>query len=460
MHYFTPTKRVAVIVLGAIMSTSLLPVPEAHAARSYSSWRTSMQTTTEGGTFTQEQISNWRNSSSALSKKIDALDSDPVEHFAIPILFGVSLANLSANFGDPRSDGRTHEGLDIMAVSGAPIVSPTDAVVMKTGSGDSSGNFVYTANPGGETFAYMHLDSIADISEGDVLAPGDLIGYVGNTGNASGGAAHLHFEVRENRTPADPLPRITKEFTLSQKMDFLDAILTNSNDEDKLATLLVTNFASTFTKASKEGLDVPSLIEKELALVAPVKSTTTVTTTSSNGDLAIGASGSAVITLQQRLITASAGPAAGALATAGATGYFGAMTASALVEYQLSAGISPATGYYGPLTRAYMESGKTVTTTVTPTSPTTTTSTGTSASTGVPTIDLTLGAKGSEVVWLQEFLINEDSGPLAQSLKTAGATGYFGAITKAALAEYQSLNGISPAVGYFGALTRAAVSQS
>lgn len=420
-----------------------------------------MQTTTEGGTFTQEQISNWRNSSSALSKKISELDSDPVEQFAIPILFGVSLTNLSANFGDPRSDGRTHEGLDIMAVSGTPIVSPTDAVVMKTGSGDSSGNFVYTANPGGETFAYMHLDAIADISEGDVLAPGDLIGYVGNTGNASGGAAHLHFEVRENRTPADPLPRITKEFTLSQKMDFLDTILTDSNNEDQLATLLVTNFASTFTKASKEGLDVPSLIKKELALVVPVKSTATVTTTSvnSNGDLTIGASGSAVITLQQRLITASTGPAARALATTGATGYFGAMTASALVEYQTAAGISPATGYYGPLTRAYMESGKTVTTTGTPTSPTTTTNTGTSASIGVPTIDLTLGAKGSEVVWLQTFLIEEATGPLAQSLKSAGATGYFGAVTKAALSEYQTKNGISPASGYFGPLTRAAVSQ-
>jgi peptidoglycan hydrolase-like protein with peptidoglycan-binding domain len=137
------------------------------------------------------------------------------------------------------------------------------------------------------------------------------------------------------------------------------------------------------------------------------------------------------------------------------------MTASALVEYQVSAGISPATGYYGPLTRAYMESGKTtVTKTVTPTSPTTTTSTGTSASTGVPTIDLTLGAKGSEVVWLQTFLIEEASGPEATSLSTAGATGYFGTVTKAALSEYQSKNGITPASGYFGPLTRVEVSKS
>jgi len=453
MHYFTPTKRVAVIALGAIMSTSLLPVPEAHAARSYSSWRTSMQTTTEGGTFTQEQISNWRNSSSALSKKISELDSDPVEHFAIPILFGVSLTNLTANYGDPRSDGRTHEGLDIMAVSGTPIVSPTDAVGMKTGSGDSSGNFVYTANPGGEAFAYMHLDSIADISEGDVLAPGDLIGYVGNTGNASGGAAHLHFEVRENRTPADPLPRITKEFTLSQKMDFLGTILTDSNDEAELASLLVTNFSSTFRAAAAAGSDVPNLITKDLGLLP--STTTTGTSASSNEDLTVGMSGSSVAALQQRLIAASVGPAARSLAQAGATGYFGAVTANALVEYQTSAGISPATGYYGALTRAYMESGKSVATlpATAPTTPAKAT-----AVSGMPTGDLTLGAKGSEVIWLQEFLIKEATGPQADSLKEAGATGYFGTVTKAALMEYQTKHGISPAAGYFGPLTRAEIS--
>lgn len=78
-------------------------------------------------------------------------------------------------------------------------------------------------------------------------------------------AAHLHFEVRENRTPMDPLPRMTQEFSLEEKMDFLETILSSSNDEDKLATLLVTNFTSTFAKAISEGLDVPSLIEKELA---------------------------------------------------------------------------------------------------------------------------------------------------------------------------------------------------
>jgi murein DD-endopeptidase MepM/ murein hydrolase activator NlpD len=65
-------------------------------------------------------------------------------------------------FGDARGGGtRTHEGLDIMAPGGTPVVSPTDAVVLATGDGPDSGLFVRTANPGGEQFVYMHLREIA-----------------------------------------------------------------------------------------------------------------------------------------------------------------------------------------------------------------------------------------------------------------------------------------------------------
>jgi len=67
------------------------------------------------------------------------------------------------------------------------------------------------------------------------------------------------------------------------------------------------------------------------------------------------------------------------------------------------------------------------------------------------TMDLTMGASGAEVTALQNFLIGE-----GHSI-AAGATGYFGAQTQAALAAYQSANGISPAAGYFGPITRAKV---
>ncbi|MFA5877461.1 MAG: M23 family metallopeptidase, partial [Candidatus Paceibacterota bacterium] len=109
----------------------------------------------ESNTVRQERIRGWRQQSSDLQQKIDLLGSTAVTSVAMPVLFGVAIQDISPNFGDPRSGGRTHEGEDIMATDGTPIVSPTPAVVLRTGSGSTEGNYVYTANPGGETFVYM-----------------------------------------------------------------------------------------------------------------------------------------------------------------------------------------------------------------------------------------------------------------------------------------------------------------
>lgn len=73
----------------------------------------------------------------------------------------------------------------------------------------------------------------------------------------------------------------------------------------------------------------------------------------------------------------------------------------------------------------------------------------------VPTKDLWMGVRNADVTWLQEFLIQKLSGGAATALKAVGATGYFGSLTTAALAEYQGAQGILPAAGYFGAKTRA-----
>ena len=144
----------------------------------------------------------------------------------MPVLFGVAPSDLSPNFGDPRSGGRTHEGEDIMAVKGTPVVSPTDAVVTGTGKSGSPGIYVNTANPGGESFRYYHLDKIAPgIKAGVVLKPGDLIGFVGNTGNAAGGPTHLHFEVRKGRKALDPYSRLNGAFTAQQTIRSLQAII-------------------------------------------------------------------------------------------------------------------------------------------------------------------------------------------------------------------------------------------
>jgi hypothetical protein len=74
------------------------------------------------------------------------------------------------------------------------------------------------------------------------------------------------------------------------------------------------------------------------------------------------------------------------------------------------------------------------------------------------TRDLDLNSEGSDVTALQLFLIAQNKGPQAQALAVVGATGFFGPLTQAALAEYQASVGITPAVGFFGPVTRAYIS--
>lgn len=426
----------------AIISSGILPF-RAVAQRS-SEWT--------GGN--QQDISRWRQSNDRIRRAIADLPEDPVASLSMPILFGVAPYNLSPNFGDPRSGGRTHEGEDMLAPKGAPIISPTPAVVLSTGVWTGAGNYVSTANPGDETFVYMHLDWIADLNPGDVLKAGDLIGYVGNTGNASGGAPHLHFEIRKDRGAIDPFPRLKGEFTLAQKMKFTENIIDDgaSKDEDQFVQFLVANYRSQFLAAQAVGISLPKEIPAEMLRVP---ATGAANVASFPGDLTLGSSGSAVVTLQNFLITRNTGPAARALGSAGATGNFGPITRSALIEYQQAVGIIPADGYYGPLTRAYVQQVKPIVTVppkpIIPATPTTPAA----SSALVPVRDLKLGASGADVVWLQTFLAVTHSGPAAEALNQAGSTGYFGSLTQAALAEYQTKAGISPAAGYFGPTTRA-----
>ena len=168
----------------------------------------------------------WGRVSSSLRKKIADLDEDSVKKLRIPILLGVSPHHIIDSWGDARSNGRTHEGTDIIAPKGMYVVSPTEAVVIKTGYGENGGNYVYTANPGGETYYYAHLDSIEEeITRGEVLKAGSLIGRVGNTGNAAGGPDHLHLGIYTKKGPINPFPRLTKEFSPTEKLKIIQEIL-------------------------------------------------------------------------------------------------------------------------------------------------------------------------------------------------------------------------------------------
>ncbi len=352
-HYITRLGAGAVLL--SLASSTMLPMATFAAAPwPYGTYSNYWRNTSEGtvSTSTLQRGTNHRGINSSMQAAIDALGTTPVQNIAIPVLLGVAVADISPNFGDPRDGGaRTHEGEDIMAPKDDYIVSPTNAVVTSTGTGESAGNYVYTANPGNETFAYMHLDKFArGITIGTVLKLGDLIGYVGNTGDASSGPTHLHFEIRNGKTATDPFPRLTKEFTLTERIPAVTAALKNADNETADAQMLVIGYRGTFLAAKAQGIALPASITNALGSIA------TLPMTGFARDLTVGMRGDDVTALQTLLIQKNTGPTALALANAGATGYFGAITQVALAEYQAAQGITPTAGYFGPLTRAYLVS--------------------------------------------------------------------------------------------------------
>jgi len=299
---------------------------------------------------------------SSYSRAISRLDDDVVEDFVIPVLFGIALDDITPDFGAPRGGGtRSHEGQDMVAPLGTPIVTPTEAVVTSVGTGDSAGKFVYTANPGGESFRYMHLDDIANIEAGDVLKAGDFIGTVGDTGNAKGAGAHLHFEVRDGEA-LDPYPRITKEYTLKEKMALVERMFEDLDDEDEMAEFLIATYPREFAEAQNKGYDLPSEVRTALkktgvvdvsGLMAQLEKIIASIPTVVTKDLALESSGVEVQLLQVYLIQRNVGPAGAMLARSGATGYFGPATEAALREYQ-SEKNGTDTGIYNAATRNLM----------------------------------------------------------------------------------------------------------
>jgi len=291
-----------------------------------------------------------------------SLGKNIVEEVPVPVLFGVELSKLIPDFGDPRGGGtRLHEGQDMRAPKGTPIVSPTKAIVIKLGTGSSAGKFVHTANPGGEEFRYLHLDAI-NVKVGDKLDIGDLIGTVGDTGNAPDGIYHLHFEIKDNGTPTDPYKRLVKEFTLKQKISFLDDILKEVKNADKYAETLVDNFPDEFSEALNKDYDLPRKIENALEDTGVVSQKELLETLNNllqkipvllKNELSIGDQTKEVALMQLYFIYSSAGSARDQLAKAGATGYYGPITVATISEYQLKEKIA-VTGIYDSQTRLHI----------------------------------------------------------------------------------------------------------
>ncbi|MGH2752836.1 MAG: murein hydrolase activator EnvC family protein [Actinomycetota bacterium] len=99
--------------------------------------------------------------------------------------------------------GRMHTGIDINGYTGQPIVAAKEGRVIMASSYSGYGNTVIVDHGGGYSTLYAHMSSF-NTSSGAGIDQGDIIGYVGCTGNCYGD--HLHFEVRVNGSPTDPMP--------------------------------------------------------------------------------------------------------------------------------------------------------------------------------------------------------------------------------------------------------------
>jgi murein DD-endopeptidase MepM/ murein hydrolase activator NlpD len=120
----------------------------------------------------------------------------PSASLLIPVT-GIQANALTDTFSDARSGGRVHDAIDIMAPRGTPVIAADDGKVVKLFNSKQGGLTVYQFDPSATyAYYYAHLDSYAPgVVEGRQLRRGDLIGYVGSSGNASPDAPHLHFAI-------------------------------------------------------------------------------------------------------------------------------------------------------------------------------------------------------------------------------------------------------------------------
>jgi murein DD-endopeptidase MepM/ murein hydrolase activator NlpD len=127
---------------------------------------------------------------------------------------GVSAEKLVRSYHDARTGGREHEALDILAPRNTPVVAVEDGTIARLFLSKAGGLTVYQFDPSREyCYYYAHLERYADgLKEGDAVHRGQVLGYVGTSGNAPKNTPHLHFSVFRltsdkhwwEGTPVDP----------------------------------------------------------------------------------------------------------------------------------------------------------------------------------------------------------------------------------------------------------------
>jgi murein DD-endopeptidase MepM/ murein hydrolase activator NlpD len=153
------------------------------------------------------------------SSMSDAIGALARRNLLIPVA-GVAPNRLMDTFDDARAVGRRHDAIDIMAPRGTEVHAADDGTIAKLFTSDAGGLTIYEFDPS-QTFSYYyaHLDRYAPgLAEHQTVKRGQLLGYVGSTGNASEDAPHLHFAIARLGTerawwkgdPINPYPLLAK----------------------------------------------------------------------------------------------------------------------------------------------------------------------------------------------------------------------------------------------------------
>lgn len=410
------------------------------------------------------------------------------------------------DFREPRDGGaREHLGIDIIAAKMTPLVAVTDGTISFIAIPQASWGYAITLEDAdGYSYRYLHINNdtpgtddgaggtqyayAPGLYRGTSVKKGQLLGWVGDSGNAEGTTAHLHFEMRDASrvafNPYDSLfaasngitsgkfegltttagPEATPEeearFIATRQLQegLIDVQVGELHTRLKTLKYYTGDITEVFTPVTREavrkfqvteGLNPTGIadaitqkrLEERTKTTAPAP---TQTATKTPSEISQGASGDVVKDVQKQLIQLG-------YLKSEATGYFGSLTHAAVVAFQKANGIDPI-GIVGPKTKAALTSA-------TPKDPTANADTSSQTSTPTPSTSssytftkrLEVGVTNDEVKQLQILLkklgyFNED------------ATGYFGNITKAAVIAFQKAEGIEP-LGFVGPATRAALNK-
>lgn len=132
---------------------------------------------------------------------------EPDEVLPVPV-YNTLLSEIADTWNEARDEGRTHEGVDIFAERGTPVFSTTEGYVIRLNIGTRGGRNVMVVGPGGLYYYYAHFERVADgIERGMAVTPDTVLGFAGNSGNASGTPPHLHFGIYPEQWEAlNPYP--------------------------------------------------------------------------------------------------------------------------------------------------------------------------------------------------------------------------------------------------------------